>query len=116
MRPFLRFWCFCGWLFLSFGSHIHSQQSPQVLATAGSVVQFLLTGSSLHRHTFTLSNRQRAFLDTIKEQFGLFVSQRCRHRPNQPVLQNADTANAALIKIRPLVQKWFDIYFKRNLL
>src|SRR5258708_3764420 len=69
-----------------------------------SVVQSLLSFISVQGHLPVDLHRRRIVLDTIQGKPACAVIEGRRNRAQQPVLQNPDTANTALVEIQPVIR------------
>ena len=87
------------------------EQSPHMFSVDFSVVQSLLSFISVQGHLPVDLHRKRIVLDTIQGKPACAVIEGRRNRAQQPILQDPDTAHAALVEIEPVIR---DLAFCRT--
>jgi len=80
------------------------QQSPHMFSVDFGVVQSLLSFVGIQGHLPVDLHRKRIVLDTIQRKPARAVIEGRRNRTQQPVLQDPDATDAALIEIQPVIR------------
>ncbi len=87
------------------------QQSPHMFSVDFGVVQSLLPFVGIQSHLSVDLHRKCIVLDTIQRKPARAVIEGRRNRTQQPVLQDPDATDAALVEIQPVIR---DPAFRRT--